>query len=169
MANQKQAVLSDGIWLVVLGIIAIISGIFNVYFAAKIAQGVVSDLREDTYAKIQTFSFGNIKKFSAGSLTTRLINDMNQVMNMMMQLFMQMLRLPILIVGSFIFCIVIIPRFWWAPVVMVALIFGFGAKAVTRSMQCCRRMPQFGKQSVNRRAGLGPAPTKRTHPLRYLL
>lgn len=65
MANQKQAVLSDGIWLVVLGIIAIISGIFNVYFAAKIAQGVVSDLREDTYAKIQTFSFGNIKKFSA--------------------------------------------------------------------------------------------------------
>ena len=69
MANQKQAVLYDGIWLVVLGIIAIISGIFNVYFAAKIAQGVVSDLREDTYAKIQTFSFGNIKKFSAGSLT----------------------------------------------------------------------------------------------------
>lgn len=127
MADQKDAVLSDGIWLVVLGVIAIISGIFNVYFAAKIAQGVVSDLREDTYAKIQTFSFGNIKEFSAGSLTTRLINDMNQVMNMMMQLFMQMLRLPILIVGSFIFCIVIIPRFWWAPVVMVALIFGFGA------------------------------------------
>ena len=37
MADQKDAVLSDGIWLVVLGVIAIISGIFNVYFAAKIA------------------------------------------------------------------------------------------------------------------------------------
>lgn len=65
---------------------AIISGIFNVYYAARIAQGVTSDLREDTYAKIQSFSFGNIEKFSAGSLTTRLINDMNQIMNMIMQL-----------------------------------------------------------------------------------
>ncbi|CAM2737122.1 Multidrug export ATP-binding/permease protein SAV1866 [Lactobacillus acidophilus] len=39
---------------------------------------------------------------------------------------MQLLRMPILIVGSFIFCIVIIPRFWWATVVMVILIMGFG-------------------------------------------
>lgn len=93
-----------------MGIVAIISGIFNVYYAARVAQGVTSDLREETYAKIQSFSFGNIEKFSAGSLTTRLINDMNQIMNMLMQLFMQLLRMPILIVGSF-FCIVIIPHF----------------------------------------------------------
>ncbi len=84
-----------------MGIVAIISGIFNVYYAARVAQGVTSDLREETYAKIQSFSFGNIEKFSAGSLTTRLINDMNQIMNMLMQLFMQLLRMPILIVGSF--------------------------------------------------------------------
>lgn len=132
MANQKQAVLQDGIWLIALGIIAIVAGIFNVYYAARIAQGVTSDLREETYAKIQSFSFGNIEQFSAGSLTTRLINDMNQVMNMIMQLFMQLLRMPILIVGSFIFCIVIIPRYWWATVLMVALIVGFGTIVLKR-------------------------------------
>lgn len=126
MADQKESVIHDGIMLIILGIIAIVAGIFNVYYAARIAQGVTSDLREETYAKIQSFSFGNIEKFSAGSLTTRLINDMNQIMNMIMQLFMQLLRMPILIVGSFIFCIVIIPRFWWATVVMVVLIIGFG-------------------------------------------
>lgn len=132
MADQKEGVMRDGIILVVLGIVAIIAGIFNVYYAARIAQGVTSDLREETYAKIQSFSFGNIEKFSAGSLTTRLINDMNQIMNMIMQLFMQLLRMPILIVGSFIFCIVIIPRFWWATVVMVALIMGFGIFVLKR-------------------------------------
>ena len=132
MTNQKEAVLQDGIWLIVLGIIAIVAGIFNVYYAARIAQGVTSDLREETYAKIQSFSFGNIEQFSAGSLTTRLINDMNQVMNMIMQLFMQLLRMPILIVGSFIFCIVIIPRYWWATVLMVALIVGFGTIVLKR-------------------------------------
>lgn len=126
MADQKQDVVNDGILLIILGIVAIVAGIFNVYYAAKIAQGVTSDLREETYAKIQTFSFGNIEEFSAGSLTTRLINDMNQVMNMIMQLFMQLLRMPILIIGSFVFCIVIIPRYWWATVLMVALIIGFG-------------------------------------------
>lgn len=126
MADQKQSVVSDGILLILLGIIAIVAGIFNVYYAAKIAQGVTSDLREQTYAKIQSFSFGNIEQFSAGSLTTRLINDMNQVMNMIMQLFMQLLRMPILIIGSFIFCIVIIPKYWWATVLMVLLILGFG-------------------------------------------
>lgn len=126
MAEQRQSVIQDGILLIALGITAIIAGIFNVYYASRLAQGVTSDLREETYAKIQSFSLENIEKFSAGSLTTRLINDMNQIMNMIMQLFMQMLRMPILIVGSFIFCIIIIPRFWWATILMVTLIFGFG-------------------------------------------
>lgn len=132
MADNRASVIRDGIWLIVLGLIAIVAGIFNVYFAARVAQGVTSDLREETYAKIQSFSFGNIEQFSAGSLTTRLINDMNQIMNMIMQLFMQMLRMPILIVGSFIFCIVIIPRYWWATVLMVALIMGFGVFVLKR-------------------------------------
>lgn len=126
MRNRTESVLQDAIWLIILGLIAIVAGIFNVYFAARLARGVTSDLREETYRKIQSFSFGNIEEFSAGSLSTRLINDMNQVMNMMMQLFMQLLRMPILIIGSFIFCIVIIPRYWWSTVVMVLLIVGFG-------------------------------------------
>lgn len=126
VVNNRSQVINDGIWLIILGLLAIISGIFNVYYAARIAQGVTSDLREKTYAKIQNLSLGNIKKFSAASLSTRLINDMNQITNMIMQLFMQMIRMPILIVGSFIFSIIIIPRYWWATVLMVFLILGFG-------------------------------------------
>lgn len=67
LADNHDTVLRDGIGLVVLGLLAIIAGIFNVYYAAKIAQGITSDLREETYAKIQSFSFGNIEKFSSGS------------------------------------------------------------------------------------------------------
>lgn len=132
MSDNHSSVLQDGILLIVLGLIAIVAGIFNVYYAARLAQGVTSDLREETYAKIQKFSIANVDEFSAGSLSTRLINDMNQVTNMIMQVFMQLLRMPILIVGSFIFCIVIIPRYWWATVVMVALIVGFGIIVLQR-------------------------------------
>lgn len=126
LADNHDTVLRDGIGLVVLGLLAIIAGIFNVYYAAKIAQGITSDLREETYAKIQSFSFGNIEKFSSGSLVVRLINDMNQVMNMMMILFMQLLRMPIILIGSFVLSIITIPRYWWAPVLMLALMMGVG-------------------------------------------
>lgn len=126
LADNQSVVLRDGIGLVVLGLLAIIAGIFNVYYAAKIAQGITSDLREETYAKIQSFSFGNIEKFSSGSLVVRLINDMNQVMNMIMILFMQLLRMPIILIGSFVLSIITIPQYWWAPVLMLALMMGVG-------------------------------------------
>lgn len=126
LADNQSVVLRDGIGLVILGLLAIIAGIFNVYYAAKIAQGITSDLREETYAKIQSFSFGNIEKFSSGSLVVRLINDMNQVMNMMMILFMQLLRLPIILIGSFVLSIITISQYWWAPVLMLALMMGVG-------------------------------------------
>lgn len=51
---------------------------------------------------------------------------MNQVMNMMMILFMQLLRLPIILIGSFVLSIITIPQYWWAPVLMLALMMGVG-------------------------------------------
>ena len=116
-----------GMILIALAVIGVIAGILNVYFAARVAQGVTSDLREETYRKIQTFSLSNIEKFSASTLVVRLINDMNQVLNVVMTTFMQVLRMPIMIIGAFVLGIVTIPRFWWLQVVMflaVALVIG---------------------------------------------
>lgn len=143
LADNHDTVLRDGIGLVVLGLLAIIAGIFNVYYAAKIAQGIISDLREETYAKIQSFSFGNIEKFSSGSLVVRLINDMNQVMNMMMILFMQLLRMPIILLGSFVLSIVTIPHYWWAPVLMLALMIGVGLVVIQNMNQLFAKFQKY--------------------------
>lgn len=143
LADNHDTVLRDGIGLVVLGLLAIIAGIFNVYYAAKIAQGITSDLREETYAKIQSFSFGNIEKFSSGSLVVRLINDMNQVMNMMMILFMQLLRMPIILLGSFVLSIVTIPHYWWAPVLMLALMMGVGLVVIQNMNQLFAKFKKY--------------------------
>lgn len=143
LADNHDTVLRDGIGLVVLGLLAIIAGIFNVYYAAKIAQGITSDLREETYAKIQSFSFGNIEKFSSGSLVVRLINDMNQVMNMMMILFMQLLRMPIILMGSFVLSIVTIPHYWWAPVLMLALMMGVGFIVIQNMNQLFAKFQKY--------------------------
>ena len=44
--------------------------------------------------------------------------DMNQVLNVVMTTFMQVLRMPIMIIGAFVMGIVTIPRFWWLQVAM---------------------------------------------------
>lgn len=127
LKNDCQAMFNYGMILIALAVIGVIAGILNVYFAARVAQGVTSDLREETYRKIQTFSLSNIEKFSASTLIVRLINDMNQVLNVVMTTFMQVLRMPIMIIGAFVLGIVTIPRFWWLQVVMflaVALVIG---------------------------------------------
>lgn len=120
--NQTDKVKIYGVYLILLAILGIVAGITNVYFASKLAQGVTSDLRERTYAKIQSFSFGNIEKFSAGSLVVRLINDMNQVTNLVMTCFMQLLRIPVIFIGAFSMAYLTLPRLWWIEVLMVILI-----------------------------------------------
>lgn len=127
LKNDRQAMFKDGMLLIALAVLGVIAGILNVYFAARVAQGVTTDLRQQTYEKIQTFSLSNIEKFSASTLVVRLINDMNQVLNVVMTTFMQVLRMPIMIIGAFVLGIITIPRFWWLQVVMflaVALVIG---------------------------------------------
>lgn len=138
LKGDTSKVVSDSIWIIGLGLVAIVAGVLNVYFAAKLAQGVTSDLREEVYEKIQSFSYANIDTFSTGSLTTRLISDMNQIMNLIMSIFMQLLRLPIILVGSFVLTIITIPRFWWITllVLVVLTIVGlFILKLVNRQFE----------------------------------
>lgn len=124
MANKQELIRLYGVQLIGLAIIGIIAGIANVYFAARLAQGVTSDLREEVYIKIQSFSFSNIEYFSSGSLVVRLINDMNQITNLILAAVMQIIRVPVLFIGSFILGMLTIPRLWWVEVLLVVLILG---------------------------------------------
>ena len=105
-----------------LAAIGVVCGILNIWFAAKTAQGVTSDVREQLYRKIQSFSFSNIEKFSVGTLIVRLINDMNQVTNIIMTTLMQVLRMPIILIGSFVMGIVTLPRYWWVQILLLLIV-----------------------------------------------
>ncbi|MFT8883704.1 MAG: ABC transporter ATP-binding protein [Liquorilactobacillus hordei] len=122
IANNRNEVYDYGVQLIVLAVIGIIAGIASTFFSAKVAQSVTTDLRADLYTKIQGFSFGNIEKFSAGSLVVRLINDMNQILNLVMTILTQLLRIPLLFIGAFILGIITIPRLWWIEILMIVLI-----------------------------------------------
>ncbi|AUJ32135.1 MAG: ABC transporter ATP-binding protein [Liquorilactobacillus nagelii] len=132
IADNRHKVFIYGIQLIVLAVIGIVAGITGTFFAAKTAQSVTADLRGDLYRKIQNFSFGNIERFSTGSLVVRLINDLNQVLNLVMMLLTQILRIPILFFGAFILGIMTIPRLWWIEILMIVLIVSLSALVFSR-------------------------------------
>ena len=120
--NDKDKIMGYGIQLLIIAAIGLIAGVINTIFAAKIAQGVSADLREQTFRKIQSFSYANIEKFNAGNLVVRMTNDVNQVMNLIMILFQILLRVPLLFVGAFALAISTLPKLWWIIVVLVIVI-----------------------------------------------
>lgn len=122
LTGDNEAIYSIGFWLILVALIGLVAGGINVVLAAYIAQGVSSDLREDAFRKIQTFSYANIEKFNAGNLVVRMTNDINQIQNVVMMTFQILFRLPILFIGSFILAVVTLPSLWWVLVLMVVLI-----------------------------------------------
>ena len=122
LTGDNEAIYTIGFWLILVALIGLVAGGINVVLAAYIAQGVSSDLREDAFRKIQTFSYANIEEFNAGNLVVRMTNDINQIQNVVMMTFQILFRLPLLFIGSFILAVATLPSLWWVLVLMVVLI-----------------------------------------------
>ena len=96
-----------GLVLVGLVLISMISGVLAGDFAAKASTGFARNLRHDMYYRIQNFSFGNIDKFSASSLVTRLTTDVTNVQNSYQMIIRIAIRSPLMIVFSLVMAFMI--------------------------------------------------------------
>ena len=85
-------------------------GVGGAWFGAKASVNFASDLRQDLYAKVQTFSFANIDQYSTGSLVTRLTNDVTQLQNFVNMLLRMFLRAPGMLIGALIMAITMNPE-----------------------------------------------------------
>ncbi|QEA59354.1 ABC transporter ATP-binding protein [Leuconostoc koreense] len=123
IADDQNKVITYGFQLLFLALIGLVAGVINTVFASKVSQAIAADIRAHEYKKIQSFSFGNIEKFSAGNLVVRMTNDVNQVQQLIMMILQSLTRIPILFVGAFILALITLPRLWWIVILMVVLIF----------------------------------------------
>ena len=90
--------------LMMLGCICLMitGGISGHYFAIKASVNFSSDLRKAVFDKVQEFSFRDIDSFSAGSLITRLTNDITQIMNITRMGLIMAVRSPGMLIGGII-------------------------------------------------------------------
>lgn len=122
IANDQQTVFREGLMLLGLAALGIIGGIVNTIYSARVALGVATDLRADLYAKIQSFAYADVEKFSASNLVVRMTNDINQVQQIVMAGFQQITRIPLLFGGALILALVTMPEQWWVIVLMMVVI-----------------------------------------------
>ena len=119
-----------GIQMIGMVLIGCCFGSLNNVFVNMASQNMGNDLRKDTFRKIMTFSFPQIDRFGAGSLITRITNDVTQVERLIAQFVRGMVRTVLMTIGSLYFMFTLSPDF--AFIVLGALPFIIAAGGYLR-------------------------------------
>lgn len=126
-AASLPTVYRYGILMVVMSFCSLAFGALGGKFAASASSGLAANLREAVYNNIQTFSFSNIDKFSVPGLVTRMTTDITNVQNAYMMLIRVAVRSPLMLVFSYIMCLIISPKLsltFLLAVLFLAIVLG---------------------------------------------
>ncbi|MEF9971923.1 MAG: ABC transporter ATP-binding protein, partial [Oscillospiraceae bacterium] len=126
MLIQTPGSLISEIWLaggkmLLCALLSLATSIIVGYLAARIAAGFSKRLRSSVFQKVQSFSLGEINRFSTPSLITRSTNDITQVQMLIAMGLQVMIKAPIMAVWAIA---KISGQGWqWTTATAVAVIF----------------------------------------------
>lgn len=120
-----QVLLYSGL-LLLFACLQCASGVAAAYRGAYASAGFAANLRADMFARVQTFSFANIDRFSTSSIVTRLTTDITYVRNAYNMMIRMAVRQPMLMIFAIIAAYnvdreVSMIFFWVLPVLAVAM------------------------------------------------
>lgn len=95
--NMRQVALYGGL-LLLFAALQCSTGVAAAYRGAYASAGFSANLREDMFARVQTFSFANIDKFSTSSIVTRLTTDVTYVRNAYNMMIRMAVRSPMMMI-----------------------------------------------------------------------
>ena len=101
-ANSMPNIWKYGLIMLGLAFLSLIFGVLAAFFAAKSSSGYAANLRDAMYAKIQTFSFANIDKFSTAGLVTRMTTDVTNIQNAFQMIIRIAVRAPLTLISSMV-------------------------------------------------------------------
>jgi len=103
IANKDlNYIIKVGGFMLLMGLIAVLGGTANVYYASRTGVSFATDLRKQLFHKIQQFSFANIDNFSTASLVTRLTNDMTIIQLLVVIAVRLLIRSPLMLIFGLI-------------------------------------------------------------------
>lgn len=102
LAGNLPHIVTTGLIMLIVALIGWVGGAGCTLYSSKAAVGYGTDLRQELFDHIQTFSFRNLDTFQEGSLITRLTSDITQMQTFVQMLLRMFIRSPMLIIGSII-------------------------------------------------------------------
>lgn len=93
-------ILSAGGMMLLCAIGSMIASIITGYFAAQVAADLAANLRENLFDTVQSFSMGEVNKFSTSSLITRTTNDVTQVQTIVAMGLQLIIKAPIMAIWA---------------------------------------------------------------------
>ncbi|OXM83581.1 ABC transporter ATP-binding protein [Paenibacillus rigui] len=112
-----------GLAMIGIALIGLLGGIGCTIYSSIASQCFGADLRKDLFQKVQSFSFRNLDRIPAGSLITRLTNDIVQLQNMVQMTLRILIRSPFLALGSLIMAVTISPRLALVLAIVLPILF----------------------------------------------
>ena len=100
--QDGAVVLQTSIIMLLISAISTVFAIGNNYFSVQVGEGVARDMRETLFLKIQSFSYGNLDRFTTGKLLVRLTSDASAVQRLVQISLRIGTRAPLLMIGSLI-------------------------------------------------------------------
>lgn len=101
--RSMPAIFKFGLILLACSVVSLLSGFMSGRYAAIASSGLAKNVRSDLFAKVQSFSFTNIDRFSTGSIITRLTTDVTNLQNAYQMVIRVGVRAPIMVIVAWLF------------------------------------------------------------------
>jgi ATP-binding cassette subfamily B protein len=100
--HSMSTVVSTSAIMLAISALSTLVAIGNNFFSIRVGESVARDLREAVFVKIQSFSYGNIDRFTTGRLMVRLSSDVGAVQRVFQISLRIGTRAPLMMIGSLI-------------------------------------------------------------------
>lgn len=96
--NNRNQIMQNGLYLLLLSLFSIIFSVITTYVAAQIGYGITALIQKDIFKKLLNFSFKNLDKFSTPTILTRITNDSDSIGNAIVFTVRMGLQAPIMFI-----------------------------------------------------------------------
>jgi len=103
IANRDiDYIIKIGFFMILAAILGMLFGVLSAHCGARAGFGFASEIRKETFKKVQNFSFANLDRFTVSSLITRLTNDCNTIGQVTMMSLRMAIRAPFMLLFALI-------------------------------------------------------------------
>jgi ATP-binding cassette subfamily B protein len=105
IGGDKGEILHLGGWMAGIAAVQVITAIAAGYLGAVVAMEIGGQLRQELFAKVQSFSSQEVGVFGAPSLVTRATNDVAQIQNLAILIFIMLIAAPAIFIGGIVLAV----------------------------------------------------------------